>query len=544
MQTELEKDRIFSPESELNTFDELVEQVFELIGNPLSVWAVAATIESIGIRDVDASTDYGYKTVFDLAEDVYKKIKKHIRGKFEEREEVKLKLGDVGESFKLFFKHFGSGILFTMPMISQIVAIIIFEYALWAWFRFNVAQATMIAMGTISAFVITGGFIQVLGRLVSKYMGEENYYLSWKAIKSVMYFAIPLVLGIAAITFLINIILPFYPQRMITLGLTYFILISVMMLSAAVLYASEQKSIILVSILVGTITVAFGMEVLDWGIYFSQWLGIGITSGIQIIYIFLFYLYKIRATRQQLYKQSLPKLEVSYYNLYRYFVYGFSYFFFLFIDRILAWSAGPPPPPYIIWFNTPYELGMDWALLSFVFTIALLEFVIQLFSHRILPAQRRTDITKLKKFNLYFGNFYSLQLVLLFFIGIASIILTYYGVDALRVFSEDYPEIRDFFANPMTVKIFWVGSIAYLFLVFGLLNSLFFFTMNRPEFVMYSMLAAVVVNAVTGYICSRIIGFEYAVFGLLAGSITFAVITGIIAKRFFKHLDYFYYSAY
>ena len=429
-------------------------------------------------------------------------------------------------------------------MISQIVAIIIFEYALWAWFRFNVAQATMIAMGTIGAFIITGGFIQVLGRLVSKYMGEKNYYLSWRAIKAVIYFAVPLVLGIAALTFLINLILPFYPQRMVSLGLTYFILISAMMLSAAVLYASEQKMVILASIFIGTLTVAFGMEVLDWGIYLSQWFGIGLTAGLQIIYIILYYLYKIRATRQQLFKQSLPKLEVSYYNTYRYFLYGFAYFTFLFVDRILAWSAGPPPPSYIIWFNTPYELGMDWALLSFIFTIALLEFIIQLFSHRIIPAQKSSDVTKLKDFNRYFSNFYSLQLVLLFFIGIASILLTYYGVDALRVYAEDYPEIKDFFASPITTKVFWMASIGYLFLVFGLLNSLFFFTMNRPEFVLYSMFAALAVNAITGYVCSRTIGFEYAVIGLIAGSITFAAITGLIGKRFFKHLDYFYYSAY
>ena len=544
MQTENEKDIILAPDVKPSSFDELVQQVYELIGNPLSTWAVAATIESLGVRDIDAVTDYEYNSVFDLAEDVYKKIKTHIKENYKDTKEIEFKLGDVWESFRLFFKYFGTGILFTMPMISQIVAIIIFEYALWAWFRFNVAQATMIAMGTIASFIITGGFIQILGRLVSKYMGEENYYLSWRAIKAVMYFAIPLVLIIAALTFLINIILPFYPQRMVSIGLTYFILISSMMLSSAVLYASGQKMVILVSILFGTLSVAFAMEVLDWGIYFSQWLGIGLTAGIQIVYVVIYYLYKIRSTRQQLYKQSLPTLEVSYYNTYRYFIYGLCYFSFLFIDRILAWSAGPPPPPYIIWFNTAYELGMDWALLSFIFTIALLEFVIQLFSHRILPAQKKADVSDLKKFNLYFSNFYSLQLVFLLVIGVVSIILTYFGVDALKVFVDDYPEIRDFFANPITLKVFWLGSIGYLFLVFGLLNSLFFFTMNRPEFVMYSMFAALLINALTGYVCSRIIGFEYAVIGLIAGSISFAVITGLIGKRFFKHLDYFYYSAY
>ena len=74
MQTDIEKDTIFAEEADLGVFDVLVEQVYAMIGNPLSVWAVAATIESLGIRDVDAIVDYGYKSVFDLAEDVYERV--------------------------------------------------------------------------------------------------------------------------------------------------------------------------------------------------------------------------------------------------------------------------------------------------------------------------------------------------------------------------------------------------------------------------------------------------------------------------------------
>lgn len=528
-----------------DSFGLLTVQVYELIGNPLSEWAVAATIESLGVREIDAVTDYGYNSVFELAEDVFAKIKTEIRRKNENEPILEdIKLGDFWKSSQLFVKHFGMGILFTLPMISQIVAIILFEYALWAWFRFNVAQASMIAMGTISAFIVTGGFIQVLGRLVSKYMGESNYYLTWKAIKAVTIIAVPVVVGLAGLVFAINIILPFYPQRMISLSIVYYLLIATMMLSAAVLFASEKKLTILSSIIIGTLTVAFCMEVLDLGIYISQWIGIGVTAVIQLIYIFIYYWYKIRQNRQQLFGQSLPKLEVSYYNNYRYFLYGFCYFLFLFMDRILAWSAGPPPPPYIIWFNTPYELGMDWALITFIFTVAILEFSIHLFSYKILPAQKEADIKRLKFFNTYFSNFYSLQQVFLFVIGIVSIIVTYYGVLSLRVFADTYPEIQDFFASPITFKVFWLGSIGYLFLVFGLLNSLFFFTMNRPEFVLYSMMAAVVVNGITGFVCSRMFGFEYAVLGLIFGSMTFAIITGLIGKKFFRHLDYYYYSAY
>jgi hypothetical protein len=525
---------------------ELSEKVYELIGNPISKWAVAATIESLGIRNIDAETDYGHNSVFDLANVVYLSIKERITDEEADFEEDvdEFKFGGFRRTLKLFAKHYSAGMVFSLPMLSQIIAIIVFEYALWAWFDFNEAQATVVALGTIISFIITGGFIQTLGRLVSKYKGEGNYYLASKASLSVMKLAIPFVLISALLIILLNLILPFYPLPLILLSMVYMVLISFLLLAAAILFATEQRSMILFGILAGTIFVIFGMDFAEFGIYISQWIGIFVATIIMAGYGIIYYRLKIRTLRQELFKQSLPEAEVNYYNTYRYFIYGFCYFTFLFMDRLLAWSAGPPPPEYLIWFNTPYELGMDWALISLVVTIAMLEFSIHSFSLNLIPAQKKAVISKIKLFNKFFRRFYIKQILLLLIVGVASILLTYYGVLSLRVFETEVPEIADFFENPMTFRVFWLASIGYLFLIYGLLNSLFFFTLNRPELVMYSMIGSLLVNFVVGFLCSRIFGLEYAVIGLIAGSVVFALSTGFLAKRFFKHLDYFYYSAY
>ncbi|MCP9292820.1 hypothetical protein [Gracilimonas sediminicola] len=525
---------------------DITERVYELIGNPISKWAVAATIESLGVRNVDAKTDYGYDSVFDLGNEVYNRIKKKEKeAAGDATEDVdEFKFGGIGRTLKLFAKHYTAGMVFSMPMLSQIIAIIVFEYALWAWFDFNEAQATVVALGTMVSFILTGGFIQTLGRLVSKYKGEGNYYLAAKATIAVMKIGIPFVFIAALAIFGINLILPFYPQQLIILSMIYMVLISLLLLSASVLFATEQRFMILMGIVSGTIFVIFGMDFAGLGIYLSQWLGILTATVIISAYAYIYYKLKIRALRQELFKQSLPEGEVSYYNTYRYFVYGFCYFTFLFMDRLMAWSAGPPPPEYIIWFNTPYELGMDWALISLVITIAMLEYSVHSFSLNLIPAQKKAVISKLKLFNRFFRRFYIKQILLLLVVGGISILITYYGVLSLRIFENEVPEISDFFANPMTFKVFWLASIGYLFLIYGLLNSLFFFTLNRPEMVMYAMIGSLFVNFITGFLCSRIFGLEYAVIGLIAGSLVFSISTGILAKRFFKHLDYFYYSAY
>ncbi|MFV1885537.1 MAG: exopolysaccharide Pel transporter PelG [Balneola sp.] len=522
---------------------ELTSTVREIIDIPMSSWAVAATIESLGIRDIDAESDYGYPNVFELADFVYENIQKEIKEEKREQKKEEYKEGFFNTT-KLFFKYYSSGLILSMPMLFQIVAILVFELALWAWLRFNEAQATVIAFGTISSFVVTGGFIQVIGRLVSKYKGEENYYLAGKAIIKVMRFAIPFVLAFAVLQILLNMAFPFYPVGMLLLSVVYYILISLLLLSAAVLFATELRFMILFSITFGTIVVILLMKAELFGVYFAQWIGILVATSLMGVYAFLYYRIKISSLRQELLKQSLPNSEVNYYNNYRFFLYGFSYFLFLFMDRLLAWSAGPPPPPYLIWFNTPYELGMDWALISFVITIATLEFCIQAFSKYLIPAQKNITLENFDTFNKHFRRFYTKQIFLLLVISIISIIVTYFGILSLRVFETEIPEIRDFFANPITFKVFWMGSIGYIFLVFGLMNCLFFFTLNRAPFALYSMIGALIVNLIVGFACSRLFGFEYATVGLLAGAFTFALATGFRARHFFKHLDYYYYSAY
>lgn len=526
----------------------LTDRVRELVGNPISAWAVAATIESIGVRDIDTEPDYGFDSVFILAEYIYDSIKEEIaRENKNDNTSIageNLEKPELKERIKLFLKYYSQGLVFSLPMISQIAAVLIFRYSLWAWLEFNEAQATIIAFGTIIAFVFTGGFIQTMGKLVSRYRGEQNYMLAFEASKRLFLYGVILVVSAGILIYILNIIIPFYPQGLIILGLIYMVLISLLLLSAAVLYALEQRFMILAGVLAGTVFVIFGMSVLNLGIYISQWTGIAISTVVICAYALLYYRLKIKNMHQKLARQRLPNPEVIYYGGYRYFIYGTCYFIFLFLDRILAWSAGPPPPPYIIWFNTPYELGMDWALISLVLSIAVLEYSIHAFSEQLIPAQRKAYFRQLSDFNSYFKSFYKRQAMILLVAGVASIFLTYIGINSLKVFADDVPEIRDFFANPMTTRVFWMASIGYLFLIFGLLHSLFFFTLNRPGYVMYSMLVATLVNFLVGYICSRVFSLEFAVAGLIAGSLTFAVLTGWLASRFFRNLDYYYYSAY
>lgn len=527
--------------------DELVGEVYGHIGNPVSVWAVAATLESMGLRDVDVQNDYGYRDVFELGDDVYKRLKKRARkesGSAHAGKSHKISGIDPGKRAAYFFRFYGVGFLFSLPMLSQIAAILIFRFSLWAWLDFNEAQATIVAGGTILAFIVTGGFIQMMGKRVTQHVAAKNYLLAGRASWNIVRYGVLTVLMSALGLYLFNLLLPFYPQKMAVLGLSYFIFISLFLLSAAVLYAIEHRLMIITAILVGTAFVIIAMNQTSLGIYLAQWMGIAITVALMSVYGWLFYRLRISGMDAKLLLQPMARPEVTFYSNYRYFMYGLVYFVFLFLDRMLAWSTGHPPPTYLIWFKTPYELGMDWALISLVLTIAALEYSVQLFSRQLIPTQKQGTFGQIRDFNRFFMDFYKRQLAVVSVVGIMAVIITYFGVLELRTFSDQVPEIADFFASIVTYRVFWLASLGYLLLTIGLLHSLFFFTLNRPAYVLYALSASLLVNFLVGYLCSRIFSYEMAVLGLVAGSLSFALITGWMARRFFHRLDYFYFSAF
>jgi len=241
---------------------------------------------------------------------------------------------------------------------------------------------------------------------------------------------------------------------------------------------------------------------------------------------------------------KLPRPSVRAYLVAPYFIYGFFYFLNLFLDRIVSWSAPHPEiPPYVIWFRTPYELGMDWALISLVLTLALMEFVIQEFSHFQLPVQKAVKFANLDHYTKFFKSLYDRFFIVLLGVGIADIFVTYFGVLYFRQFSG-VQEIRNFFASPITFITFYGASAGYFFIALGLYNSLFFFTLSRPEFVLKSIIPATAVNLLVGLFASRWFDYQYGVLGLVAGGLTFAFLSWRYARRFFRQLDYYYYSAF
>lgn len=530
---------IFSPGG--GDKEALADEVLKITGYPVDVLAVAATLESIGLRDLDARQDYGAKSIFELAGEVYAVCRRRLADSTAESKELKKK--SFFRRFLRFIKFYLKGTMFAMPMTGQILLLLVFSYSLWAWLSFGEREATVIAVGTFSSYIIAGGFTQIISRRGMFYRYQGNYLLLKQVIYRFLKTGLVLTLLAAVAFYIFNLIVPFFEQDMILICLVYFVLLSGLWLNISILYMLEARFVILAVTMLGVGFVWLVMTFTNWGIYVGH--SVGIFSANVMAFAWGYYVLsrKARDVVGEKKLARLPRNSILTYVLSPYFLYGVLYFGFLFLDRVIGWSAPLTSTgemsPYIIWFRTPYEVGIDLALISLILTIAMLEYTIHEFSTMLIPIQQSTKAFRAPSHNRAFRSFYLEQSALLFVIAILSIFVTYVLVNWLATINAG----PLFLGHPITMFVFHWGMVGYAFVAWGLLNALFLISLSRPQHIIRAIGLAFGVNVVVGFVLSRTVDYYYSVFGLVVGSLVFGIMSTWYTWQVLNSLDYYYYSS-
>jgi O-antigen/teichoic acid export membrane protein len=421
---------------------------------------------------------------------------------------------------------------------------LLFGYSLWAWVDFTLREATAIGLGTVMSFLVTGGFTQAIARRGLFYLHQKEDILTKKV--SYRFFLVGLITAVALglLFFLVNLVFEMLSPDMAFYAQLYYFMLSVLWLSFSILYMLRQQLLFTLITAIGIIVVHIAILLMKWHMIAAQSLGLGAAIALSLLAGWVILHRRAKRAEADFAVTEMPRLSMVVYAVAPYFFYGMLYFAFLFADRLIAWSSdtGRGLIPYFIWFDSRYELGMDWALLCFVLIVGVLEFTIEEFSERIVPAEQAARADGFEAFNQRFTRFYYSHLALFLAVSVVSVFGAFLGMIYLRD-TGLFPFIQ-FFFDPLTEWVFWWASAGYVFLVWGLLNSIFLFALSRPAFVLRSMTPALVLNVVVGFILSRAVSYDWAVIGLTVGSLAFMLISGYYARRTFRKLDYFYYSAY
>ena len=512
---------------------ELLKAITKGKTKPIDHWELAALVESSGIRDVDAKQEWGFEDVFALS----KKLMEYIPELSWEEDKP---FESEKPRFKRIFISYIKGTLFALPMALQIISMVAVGIGIWSYVHFTLREATAIALGTLLALTTTGGISQIIGRKGLFYLKFEEFILASKITKRLYFTGLIVVVVFAFAIYFVNDFMNLFPPFMIKITIYYYILLAIIFLIFSIFYVLEDYLTITLIILMGILLVYVLFKYLRYNIYVSQWISMLVIVIVSNIVAFL----KLRKIELESSSEgiTLPKLSTLFYTLYPFFIYGILYFVFLVLDRFFAWTTSKNFLPYPMWFNMPYEVGVDWALLTFVITIALIEvFVYEL---GILSFNKIKSIKaqNVDEFNNHFLRVYKTGILTFLIVGFISILLSYFAPFVL--FKEfNLPHLQMFFIL-INKKVFWFASIGYVFLSIALLNCVVFFSYSRYGFAVKSIALGVFVNIIMGFFFSRVFEYYYSVVGLTAGSIVFMASSTYEAWQFFKNFHYYYYSAY
>jgi hypothetical protein len=435
--------------------------------------------------------------------------------------------------------NYFKGLAFAMPMFLQVFFTLVLGYGIWSGLNVDKLNATLIALGTFLALLVTGGFIQAIGRKGLFYLKQLEHTLAVKITLYLLGISIFTVILISFVLIVLNWFFEFLRWEDFWHFYLFYLLLSLFFVGISVFQVFEEYFTIFGLFLVGMVFVYLFYKILGYGLIESQIYALIVLNIITYIFSLIrLYILKKNSISEG---EKLSKPSIIFYTLVVFFVYGFFYFLFLITDRLVAWSVDSGLKPMVIWFNVRYEVGVDWALITLVLLIGVAEVSIYEFIYRINKNIKKFRFSEYKKLNKKLLRFYIIFNIVYVLFAIFAVFGVYYGVKYLYLHYH-YDFLADFFLG-YTPFVYWVASVSYVFLVHALINVLFIFSFSREVVISKAIIWATIADIVVGMILSRAFGAQYAVFGLLIGSLIFWFFSVRYAFKMFKNLEYYYYSA-
>jgi hypothetical protein len=516
--------------------DDLLDQVLNKSIHPQDNFEIAALIESLGWNDIRAAKAFGVADVFELSMILWNMIKENIsfQGFIEEKNE-----SFFTQTIEMT-KSFLRGMIFALPMAISVISMLTLRFSLWSYKYLTTDKATSIAFGTILSFMSIGGFTQAIARRGFFYISQGYYNMAKRITYALVKLGYIFCIFIALAYIVINWIFPIFDMGMLTLTIIFYLFLSSNWLAVTVMYILRREFTFtaLITAGIGVVYVLFKVFKLD--IILSQIVALIFISILGLVLIVYFFNIEERKMEKGI-APTMAKKSITLYSLAPYFKYGLVYFTFLFMDRIISWSTDGAYMPYFIWFRGDYELGLDFALLMLIIPMGFNEVAVTRLMESFEIIQKNSIGYDTENINRKNFKHYITSISLVAIVAVISTITIYIGVVYLN--NHNFLGYDDLVLSSITLLVFKAALAAYLILCIALTNSVILFAFSQPEMVTKVMYLSTGVNFITGFVLSRWFGHEYAVFGLLAGSVMFVVLTTKNILKVVLNVDYYLYSS-
>lgn len=522
------------------SIDALGRTVVETIGLPKDAWEIAAQLEVLGMRDSDARSGYGVRDLFELARAIERRQRSGAYGFHVEREDPRPR----GMRVLRFLRRYLAGIAFALPMALQAAAMLIFGYGIWGALELELAQGSAIALGFIGSYIAAGGFTQAIVRRGLFYIYQQEEGLArWTALRG---FDIGLrtMLALLLPALLLNLLFHILPWSMVLTASVFYAGFSVLWLSWALIYLVRRSELLVIITAVALATVIAVARLGNVPPIFANAIGVIVAAIISFATAYWF-LDRAAKKRGNVQPVNPPRLAVLVFSTSRWFVYGLLFNAFLFADRVVAWTTPVGRedfPPYPFWLEVRYELAMDLALIVVIVMGGLVQYAIERFSEKLIPHEKQTKFAGAASFRDAQLRRHRRRSIHLGAAAAIALALAFLTVRALQQLEN--VRLQEALTAPVTMRVLAAAAIGYIFFMFAVRNMLLLLTLSRVEAAVRSVAVGLIVNLVTGFVCSRAIGYWAAVAGVVAGSIAMSIIAARATRKTLDELDFSYFAAF
>ncbi len=513
--------------------ERLAHQVLEANADVQDVLDVAALIESFGYSDRRILAEFGYASVFDLAEDVHRRVV----GLVVHRPLPTAHAPPWQETARTMLGQFLHGLTFAVPMTVSIAAMVLLKISFAAYQNFDLEQATALALATFFSFLTTGGFTQAMAYAYYVLIGAQEYDAVTPTLWLMMRWGLGLTLLFCLALLIVDTAFPLLPVSVLVFALIYTIPLSAMWLSYTGMYVLRREYLLTVAT-----AVAIAVAYLLWqrahvAVTLAQIAAMLIGSVLTVSTAAYLFGRQARAHETSAIGR-IVRSRASHlaYGSAPYFAYGILYFTFVFADRLISFTTNTSFLPLGVWFRGPYELAMDWALLALILPLGATEPFVTLILAWLARAEQVISETRLSLLVARLRRLYLMCVGALALVGAAGYLLTHVLLDVARTAPLLHGKVPIQGGEPL---VFTVASLSYSLLIVGLFNVLLLFTLARPTSALRSFILAVVVDLGVGLVATRLGNSDtYAVLGLAAGVLYLLIATTMEILRVVRTIDF------
>jgi hypothetical protein len=492
--------------------DELIATVKHSRARVVDAWEVTALIESLGYTDARVSGEFGFPDTMTLGAYVFDRLSRDLKPSAIADGEPPRLLLDLASSA-------GSTLVYAVPWLAAFITECVNPDVL----RLPGKAGPSLSIALMLSLIVSGGFIQTISRRGQFYIGMRQPALAALICGYLFRLGAAVTVAIAACGVVMGWYFGLFSWPYLLLAADQFIILSLLWMTCAMLVVRHEYW--RQPIAFGAGAVAFiALRAAGRDALLAEIVASAVVLGAAFVQVPLVF---ASDAHEQPAQVPLPRMTVVLYRVLPFFWYGTAYFCFLFADRFAASASVAALTGAPFGLRADYKLGMDIALLTFLFAAAGVEYANIRFTRWIKTESQTPYTGNRRQFGQAIGHHHVRMLALV----VAVFVPTAIAVAALVKWLLPREP-----ASVWTMVV--LGDLGYVLLALGLLNTLVLFSFNRPWMAVKSMTAGLITNVAVGFVLSHAFNTSFAAAGLIAGAALLAVFSTIGVRHTLRRADY------